>query len=99
MLNSLSMQNKRMAGTGQAIPASVPASIKGWDQLLSLADMPPDHAVVMNNFIPRPGYLEVRRGCKSWASGIGSNSTPVNTVMAYNSSDMTNSKLFASGGT
>ena len=99
MLNTLSMQNKRMAGTGQAIPASVPASIKGWDQLLSLADMPADHAVVMDNFIPRPGYLEVRRGCETWASGIGTTSSPVNTVMTYNSSNTSNSKLFASGGT
>lgn len=88
-----------MAGTGQAIPASVPASIKGWDQLLSLADMPPDHAVVMNNFIPRPGYLEVRRGSSSWASGVGTSSTSVNSVMTYNSSNSSNSKLFAAGGT
>jgi hypothetical protein len=86
-----------MAGTNQAIPASVPASIKGWDQLLSLADMPPDHAVVMDNFIPRPGYLEVRRGSEQFATGIGSSG--VNTIMAYNSSDTTNSKLFAIGGT
>lgn len=88
-----------MAGTGQAIPASVPASIKGWDQLLSLADMPPDHAVVMNNFIPRPGYLEVRRGSASYASAIGTTSTSVNTVMAYNASNTSNAKLFAIGGT
>ena len=87
-----------MAGTNQAIPASVPGSVKGWDQLLSLADMPPDHAVVMNNFIPRPGYLEVRRGSKSFASGIGTSTTSVNTVMAYNTPNTANSKLFASGG-
>lgn len=88
-----------MAGTGQAIPASVPASIKGWDQLLSLADMPPDHAVVMNNFIPRPGYLEVRRGSASYASAIGTTMSSVNTVMAYNASNTSNAKLFAIGGT
>ena len=99
MLNSLSMQNKRMAGTSQAIPASVPASIKGWDQLLSLADMPPDHAVVMNNFIPRPGYLEVRRGSKVFATGCGTRSTSINTIMAYNASNTSNSKLFAAAGT
>ena len=99
MINSLSMENKRMAGTAQAIPASVPASIKGWDAILSLADMPPDHAVAMNNFIPRPGYLEVRRGSSLFASGIGTATTPVNTIMEYNSSDTSNSKLFAVGGT
>lgn len=97
MLNSLVMKNGRMAGTNKARPASVPASIKGWDQISSLADMPPDHAVVMNNFIPRPGYLEVRRGSKSFATGIGTTSTPVQTIMPYNSPNANNSKLFAVG--
>ena len=51
-----------MLGTGKAYPASIPASIKGWDQISSLADMPPDHAVQLDNWIARPGYLEIRRG-------------------------------------
>ena len=88
-----------MAGTGTAVPASIPASIKGWDAISSVADMPPDHAIVLNNFIPRPGYLEPRRGCQSFASGIGTASTSVETVMAYNAPNPTNSKLFAAGGT
>lgn len=98
MLNSLVMKNGRMAGTNKAKPASVPASIKGWDQISSLADMPPDHAVVMNNFIPRPGYLEVRRGSSTFSTGIGTATTPVETLMPYNSPNTTNSKMFAVGG-
>ena len=59
---TMDRNNAMMQGTGQAFPASIPASIKGWDAISSVADMPPDHAVQLDNFIPRPGYLEVRRG-------------------------------------
>lgn len=104
MRNTLALQmdkktaNKFMAGTGSAFPMSIPASIKGWDEISSLANMEPDHAVQLDNWIPRPGYLEIRRGCRSWASGVGTSSSPVETVMAYNSPNLTNSKLFAVGG-
>ncbi len=90
--------NRFLAGTGSAYPMSIPASVAGWDQISSLANMPPDHAVQLDNWIPRPGYLEVRRGCRAWATGIGGSSTPVETLMAYNSPNVTNSKLFAIGG-
>ncbi len=98
MRKTLSMPNKRMDGTGTAGPASVPASIKGWDAISSVADMPPDHAIALNNFIPRPGYLEPRRGSQSWANNIGTSTTPVNTIMAYNNPDTTKNKLFAAAG-
>jgi len=77
---------------------SIPASIKGWDQISSLASMPADHAVQLDNWIPRPGYLEIRRGSTAWATGVGTASTPVQTVMAYTAPVGTNSKLFAVGG-
>jgi len=103
MRNTLALEmnpktrNRLMAGTGSATPMSIPASIKGWDQISSLANMDPDHAVQLDNWVPRPGYLEIRRGCRSWASGVGTSSSPVETVMAYNSPNLTNSKLFAWG--
>ena len=90
-------KNPLMIGTGQSYPMSIPASVKGWDQISSLAQMDPDHAVQLDNFIPRPGYLEIRRGSKSWASGIGTSSSPVETIMAYNSPNLNNSKLFGVG--
>ncbi len=104
MRNTLAMEmdrktkNRLMAGTGGAYPMSIPASVGGWDQISSLANMPPDHAVQLDNWIPRPGYLEIRRGSRVWASGIGTTSSPVETVMAYNSPNLTSSKLFAVGG-
>lgn len=90
--------NPHMIGSGLAYPMSIPASVAGWDQISSLANMPPDHAVQLDNWIPRPGYLEIRRGCRSWANSVGTSSTSVETVMAYNSPNLTNSKLFAIGG-
>lgn len=88
--------NPFMAGTGSATPESIPASIKGWDQISSLANMDPDHAVQLDNWIPRPGYLEIRRGSQVLATGVGSGA--VETVVAYNSPNLANSKLFAAGG-
>ncbi len=61
---------------------TVPASVWGWDQLNGLANMPPDHAIQLDNFIPRPGYLEIRRGYEEYATGIGSGA--VETIMSYN---------------
>ena len=90
--------NPHMGGTGDSYPMSIPASTKGWDQISSLANMDPDHAVQLDNWIPRPGYLEIRRGSKVKATGIGTGSTAVETIMAYNSPNVTNSKLFAIGG-
>ena len=88
--------NQFLAGTGSAKPMSIPASVGGWDQISSLANMDPSHAVQLDNWIPRPGYLEIRRGSEVWASGVGTG--PVETVMAYNSPNIANGKLFAVGG-
>lgn len=41
---------------------SVPAPVGGWDAQSALADMPEDRAVILDNFIPRPGFIELRRG-------------------------------------
>ena len=88
----------RNQGLGQSDPAflmsdSVPASVGGWDTLSPIAKMPPDHAIVLDNWIPRPGYLEVRRGSDVFADM--SASSPVETLMGYNASNTSNSKLFA----
>lgn len=96
MRATLRVKDEFMRATGKAYPMSIPASVKGWDEISSKADMPPDHAIQLDNFIPRPGYLEIRRGHRAWATGVGSG--PVETLMAYNSPNLINSKLFAVGG-
>lgn len=100
MRATLKMRNDFMAGTGRSTPMSIPASIKGWDQISSLAQMPADHAVQLDNWIPRPGYLEIRRGSEAWATGVGTSSTSVETIMPYTAPTGVDSGLFAiAGGT
>ena len=91
----------KSAGLGVSDPPylttdSVPASVGGWDTLSPIAQMPPDHAVVLDNWIPRPGYLEIRRGSDVFA--VTGSSSPVETVMGYNASNTSSSKLYAAAG-
>jgi hypothetical protein len=73
---------------------TVPAPTGGWDAISALAQMPADRAVQLDNFIPRPGYIEPRRGSIEWATGMGS-STPVETIMAYYGGSTANDRMFA----
>lgn len=61
--------------------ASVPPPTGGWDAVSPLAAMPADRAVVLDNFIPRPGYIEVRGGYAEHATGLGA---AVETLMTWN---------------
>jgi hypothetical protein len=83
-----------MEGTGEAVPMSIPASVKGWDQISSLASMEPDHAIQLDNWIPRPGYLEIRRGSNVWATGLGGGSNAVESILIYNAQNSNNGKMF-----
>jgi hypothetical protein len=69
---------------------TVPAPVGGWNARDSIADMPPEDAIVMNNWYPRTTDVMVRYGCSDWATGI---TGLVESVCAYTSS--TASKLFA----
>lgn len=75
--------------------ASTPASIGGWNTISSIADMDPKDAVQLDNFIPRPGWLEPRRGFEVWSDGMGS-SEPVESIMSYYG--ITQNKLFTAAG-
>lgn len=77
---------------------SIPAPTGGWDAISALADMPPDRAVQLDNFVPRVGWIEPRKGYDSYATGMGS-STPVQTLMAYYAGAAASDKLFAVAGT
>ena len=73
----------------------VPAPTEGWDAISPLASMDPKRAPILNNWVPRPGWLELRAGYEPW-SWIGSN-TPVETLMIYTAPTV--SKMFAAAGT
>jgi hypothetical protein len=62
MMQAATKRQRRDAQS--VIGASVPAPTKGWNAKDALADMKPDYAVQLDNWIPRPGYVEIRRGFK-----------------------------------
>ena len=72
----------------------VPAPTEGWDAISPLASMDPKRAPIMDNWVPRPGWIELRAGFVPWA-WIGS-STPVNTLMVYRALGV--ERLFAAAG-
>ena len=77
--------------------ASLPAPTGGWDAISALANMPPDRAVQLDNFVPRPGYIEPRRGYIDWADGMGA-TTPVQTITAYYAGNPSDDKMFSIAG-
>lgn len=78
-----------------AIPASIPAPVRGWNAQAPLASMKPDDAVIMDNWIPRAGYVEIRRGSVAWASGL---SDPTESLMVYRGDPSGGDQLFAVSG-
>jgi len=75
---------------------SIPVPTWGWDALSPLANMKPDHAIQLDNIIPRTGYVEMRRGSFAWTGTLYSNSTPVESLIVYNAA--LGAQLFAACG-
>lgn len=59
----------------------IPAPTEGWDAISPLADMSPQRAPILDNFVPRPGFVESRKGYQTWINT--STSVPVETLMVY----------------
>jgi hypothetical protein len=68
---------------------SVPAPVGGWNARESLADMPPEDAVILKNWFPSTSELILRFGHTQYSTGY---QAQVETVMTYNGP--TSSKLF-----
>lgn len=72
----------------------VPAPTDGWDAISPLAEMDPKRAPILQNWIPRPGFVELRGGCIPF-SQLGS-VVPVETLMVHRSPST--ETLFAAAG-
>ncbi len=80
--------------------ARAPAPVEGWDAVSPLSEMDPQRAVVLDNWFPQPGYVEVKKGYVTNATGLGTSSTPVQSLFAYNGLTVAGNKLFGiAGGT
>lgn len=73
---------------------SVPAPVGGLNAVDSIAEMPPNDAVVLDNWFPKPSYIELRQGYTNWATGFPG---WVESLMGY--SNVSGEKLFAASGT
>ena len=82
---------RRQVSVGQ----SIPAPIGGWDAYNPLAAMPIENAVILDNWIPRAGYVEMRRGHVQQAGGFANGG--VEALMAYRGTT-SGDKLFAASG-
>jgi hypothetical protein len=58
----------------------IQAPVGGWDAISPLSAMEPKYAVILDNWVPRPGWVEFRGGYNAWAQGLGG---PVETLMVY----------------
>lgn len=74
---------------------AIPAPVEGWDASSALASMKATRAVELLNWFPQPGWLEVRKGYRYHAWGMGS-TTPVQSLMVWQGP--ASSKLFAAAG-
>ena len=73
--------------------ASVPAPVGGWNTRDALSAMPPNDAIIMENFFPTTESVMLRKGSLNHVTGI---TGTVETLMSYANS--TSKKMFAAAG-
>jgi hypothetical protein len=76
------------------IAKTIPAPVDGWDAISPLAEMDPKRAPILNNWVPRPGFVELRGGYQQYANTMVN--SPVETLMTYRSPTV--EKMFAAAG-
>lgn len=74
---------------------AVPAPTGGWNAIMPLNAMPPSDAVVLTNFVPRPGYVELRGGYNAWSQGLSTGA--VESILVYRPANGSE-KMFAAAG-
>lgn len=89
------LKPKRKGGTQQIVRVkSNPAPIGGLNARDSLAAMPENDAITLDNFFPTPTTVNLRNGYANFTTGIAAS---VESLMVYNKA--TGSQLFAAAGT
>lgn len=89
------LQDRRRPPIQTSAPVSRPPPVKGWNTRDSLAAMQPGFATLLDNWIPRPAWLEMRKGAADHLTGVTGD---VETLMAYKPASGAG-KLFAAAGT
>lgn len=76
------------------LPKVIPSPVDGWDAISPLAEMDPKRAPILQNWVPRPGFVELRGGYIPWGSTGTTN--PVETLLVFRSPTL--EKMFAAAG-
>lgn len=76
--------------TQNATGRSIPAPVSGWNARDPIAAMKPGDAYQLDNWICRPGYVEIRRGFLGHVTGF---EEPIETLLPYRAGN--NEKMFA----
>lgn len=99
----------RKARTTQKVPflapdvqtKVIPSPTDGWDAISPLAEMDPKRAPILDNWVPRTGFVELRGGFIPYSNLVDAASTavtdPVETLLVYRSPS--GEQMFAAGGT
>ena len=85
----LATKRKRQESIGSS--STVPAPVKGWNTRDPLANMDSQYAVVLDNWLPDTGTVDLRPGCSDHVTGFGANA--IKTVMSWKGT--ASQKLFA----
>lgn len=73
---------------------SIPAPVEGWDAVSPISEIKPTRAYQLDNWIPRPGYVELRKGNTEWS---GPFAAAVETLLVWRGPS--SEKMFAASGT
>lgn len=76
----------------QATSRSIPAPTGGWNAVDPLANMKPEYAVILDNWIPRAGYVELRKGDRVWCNTAPA---PVESIMIYRGDPSGGDQIYA----
>src|SRR6266481_2622886 len=92
------LQAKQPFPQPDVVTKPIPAPTDGWDALSPLALMDPKRAPILTNWVPRPGWVELRAGYNVWTSTGASYLTgqPVETIIVYRA--LGSEKMFAAAG-
>lgn len=86
------MRKSQINGTARS--TTLPAPVGGWNAKDALADMPADHAVILDNWFAGTDRVTLRRGSSEHATGMSGN---VETLLEYTGLDGSG-ELFACNG-
>src|SRR5215469_9784230 len=80
------------------VTKAVPVPTDGWDALSPLASMDPKRAPILQNWVPRPGWVELRGGYNIWATTGATFTTgqPIESLIIYRA--LGSEKMFAGVG-